>query len=161
MGLLKSSFQLLSTAWYIQRTLVSRRVPVCLVLWRMVGDTIHHVQLAFHPFSAPRLTLFSIMPGYPESLKLSGSVSQRGCWKYWALGHARWRGAIRADPVSDPVPPLSTTCISNIKPLRKAGLPLSDIRLCRPLGLSVSTLASQLSLCSFPVLFDLVPLTSF
>lgn len=26
---------------------------------RMVGDTIHHVQLAFHPFSAPRLTLFS------------------------------------------------------------------------------------------------------
>lgn len=96
-----------------------RRVPVCLVLWRMVGDTIHHVQLALHPISAPRLTLFSIMPGYPESETCLVQFLQRGCWKYWTLGHARWRGAIRADLFPALCLPSPLPVFPSIKPLRE------------------------------------------
>lgn len=122
------------------------RVPVCLVLWRMVGDTIHHVQLALNPISALRLMLFSIMPDILSLKPVWFSFSREGVG---STGHLDMQGG--EEPWE---PTCSQPCTSPFHYLYfqalslsgKTSLPLSDIRLCRPLGLSVSTLASQLSL---------------
>lgn len=142
------------------------RVPVCLVPWRMVGDTIHHVQLALNPISALRLTLFSIMPGYPESETCLVQFLHRGCWKYWALGHARWRGAIGADLFPALYLPFPLPVFTSIKPLRENQLasqwypPLQALRFkCLHSGKSVIIVAPflfSLTLCINTLLTSLL-----